>query len=179
MMMRVGDRWMVAFCLEGLARVVVTQGEAIWAVHLLSAAAALREVIGATLSPLEQLVREQTLNTVHTRLDEQAFATAWTEGQTMSPEQAIAGRSPFRLPSPSVPQEKHSTNTSVAALPLTTREVEVLHLVAQGLTSAQIAEQLVITTLTVNSHIRSIYSKLGVNTRAAATRYALIQPGIS
>jgi len=46
-------------------------------------------------------------------------------------------------------------------------------LLAQGLTSAQIAEQLVIGVVTVNFHVRSIYSKLGVTSRSAATRYAL------
>ncbi len=56
---------------------------------------------------------------------------------------------------------------------LTPRELEVLRLLAQGLTSAQIAERLVIGLVTVNSHVRSIYSKLGVTSRAAATRYAL------
>jgi DNA-binding NarL/FixJ family response regulator len=51
--------------------------------------------------------------------------------------------------------------------------VEVLRLLAQGLTSAQIAEQLVISLLTVNTHVRSIYNKLGVTSRVAATRYAV------
>jgi DNA-binding CsgD family transcriptional regulator len=55
---------------------------------------------------------------------------------------------------------------------LTTREVEVLRLLAQGLTYAQIAENLIITRRTVNGHVTSIYSKLGVNGRAAATRFA-------
>jgi DNA-binding NarL/FixJ family response regulator len=56
---------------------------------------------------------------------------------------------------------------------LTAREVEVLRLVAQGFTSAQIAEQLVIGLVTVNFHVRSIYSKLRVSSRSAATRYAI------
>ena len=56
---------------------------------------------------------------------------------------------------------------------LTAREVEVLQLLATGLTSAQIAEQLIISLLTVNTHVRSIYSKLGVTSRSAATRYAI------
>jgi len=56
---------------------------------------------------------------------------------------------------------------------LTPREIDVLRLLAQGLTSSQIAERLVIGLVTVNSHVRSIYSKLGVTSRAAATRYAL------
>ena len=56
---------------------------------------------------------------------------------------------------------------------LTPRETEVLRLLAQGLTSAQIAERLVIGVVTVNFHVRSIYSKLGVSSRSAATRYAI------
>lgn len=58
---------------------------------------------------------------------------------------------------------------------LTARESEVLQLLAQGLTSAQIAQQLIITPFTVNAHIRSIYGKLGINTRSAATRYVFEQ----
>ena len=56
---------------------------------------------------------------------------------------------------------------------LTPREVEVLRLLAQGLTSAHIAERLVIGVVTVNFHVRSIYSKLGVTSRSMATRYAM------
>jgi DNA-binding NarL/FixJ family response regulator len=56
---------------------------------------------------------------------------------------------------------------------LTPREVEVLGLLAQGLSDRQIAEQLVIARRTVNWYLTSIYSKLGVSSRAAATRYAL------
>ena len=56
---------------------------------------------------------------------------------------------------------------------LTVREVEVLRLVANGLTNAQIAQQLVISTRTVNAHIRSIYNKLEISSRTAATRFAI------
>ena len=94
----------------------------------------------------------------------------------MTPEQALAANGPGTLSQPllsapsSIPPEK-----SVPTYPdgLTAREGEVLRLLAQGLTSAQIAEQLVISVVTVNFHVRSIYSKLGMNTRAAVTRYAL------
>ena len=56
---------------------------------------------------------------------------------------------------------------------LTAREVEVLRLVGRGLSNAQIAEELVVSLLTVKAHLRSIYSKVGVTSRSAATRYAL------
>jgi DNA-binding CsgD family transcriptional regulator len=56
---------------------------------------------------------------------------------------------------------------------LTEREIEVLRAVAQGLTDIQVAEQLVISHRTVHSHLNSIYSKLGITSRSAATRYAI------
>jgi len=49
----------------------------------------------------------------------------------------------------------------------------VLRLVAQGLSNAQVAEHLIISPRTVNWYLTSIYSKLGVNSRSAATRYAI------
>ncbi len=51
---------------------------------------------------------------------------------------------------------------------LTEREDEVLHKVADGLTSKEIAYQLGITERTVKAHLTSIYNKLGVDSRAAA-----------
>jgi DNA-binding CsgD family transcriptional regulator len=61
------------------------------------------------------------------------------------------------------------------ALPggLTPREVQVLKLVATGLSDAQVAEQLVISPRTVSTHLQSIYGKLGINSRVAATRFAV------
>jgi DNA-binding CsgD family transcriptional regulator len=56
---------------------------------------------------------------------------------------------------------------------LTAREAEVLRLVAQGLTDAQVAEKLVISPRTVNWHLTSIYQKIQVSSRCAATRYAI------
>jgi DNA-binding NarL/FixJ family response regulator len=51
--------------------------------------------------------------------------------------------------------------------------VEVLRLVAEGLTDAQVAERLVLSPRTVSQHLRSVYNKLGVSSRAAATRFAI------
>jgi DNA-binding NarL/FixJ family response regulator len=56
---------------------------------------------------------------------------------------------------------------------LTAREVEVLRLVAQGLTDAQVAEQLILSRRTVSTHLTSIYGKLQITSRSAATRFAV------
>lgn len=56
---------------------------------------------------------------------------------------------------------------------LTAREVEVLRLVADGLTDPQVAERLYLSPRTIHTHLGSIFNKLGVNSRAAATRVAV------
>ncbi len=55
---------------------------------------------------------------------------------------------------------------------LTPREIEVLRLAASGLSNAEIAEELALSLRTVQNHLYSIYSKLGVKSRMAAARFA-------
>jgi ATP/maltotriose-dependent transcriptional regulator MalT len=55
---------------------------------------------------------------------------------------------------------------------LTEREVEVLRLIAVGLSNDDIAHRLVISPRTVHTHIRAIFAKLGVSTRTAAAHEA-------
>jgi HD-GYP domain-containing protein (c-di-GMP phosphodiesterase class II) len=58
---------------------------------------------------------------------------------------------------------------------LSAREVEVLRLLAQGMTNRQIADTLVVAPATVDHHLRHIYDKIGCSTRLAATMFALEQ----
>lgn len=60
---------------------------------------------------------------------------------------------------------------------LSPREVEVLRLVSQGLTDGEVADRLFISYRTVTTHLSSIFSKLGVNSRVSATRIA-VEKGI-
>jgi DNA-binding NarL/FixJ family response regulator len=56
---------------------------------------------------------------------------------------------------------------------LTDREIEILKLVARGLTNREISQYLSISESTVENHIHNIYTKLGISNRAQATVFAI------
>jgi len=172
------DMGLVASCLEGLAAVVAAQGELTWAARLWGAAEVHREVIGAPLPPVDHAAYQDSIAAARSHLGDKTFAAVWAEGRTMTPEQALAAQAPVMLPQPlSAKQSSTPQAKPTATYPdgLTAREFEVLRLLAQGLTDAQIAEQLVISPRTVNNHLTSIYQKIQVSSRSAATRYAVDQ----
>lgn len=166
----------IATCLEGLAGVVAVQGELVWAGQLWGAAEALREAEGEPIFPVYRAEYERVVSAAREALGEQAFAAAWATGRTMTPREALAAQEKVERSQP-IPIERVSTlpAKSGATYPdgLSAREVEVLRFIAQGWTDARIAEQLVISRRTVNTHLTSIYSKIQVTTRSGATRYAM------
>ena len=170
------DPQFLANCLERLAEVVVAQGEPSWAARLCGAAEALREARNYPPTHDRQDHYNRVVSTARIRLGERAFIAAWNEGRSMSLEQVL-----LAPPLPTTAQIRTAAISSCSSAKrgatnpdgLTAREVEVLRLVAQGLSNAEIAEQLVISLLTVKAHIRSLYNKLGISSRSAATRYAI------
>lgn len=168
-----GDQELLVNCMEGLAMVVSMQGKHAWAAQIWGAAEALRASIGQPHAPIEQVMYESAVKDVRRYIGEQAFETAYEKGRMMSPDQALQEQvSITSLPT--------TTTTSIARkMPkskpdgLTSREVEVLRLVAQGMTNERVANQLIISPRTVDTHLTSIYGKIGVSSRSAATRYAV------
>jgi len=173
---RVGYKLDITSALEGLANVVAAQGKFAWAARLWGAAEALRDAMGAPLPPLERPEYERATVAARTALGAEAFTAMWAEGKTMTLEQFLTAEGRAALPTP-VPAGHLQTNRDESHPAyrggLTAREVEVLRLVSQGLTDAQIAEKLVIARRTVNWYLTSIYNKIQVSSRSAATRYAL------
>ena len=90
----------------------------------------------------------------------------------MTPQQAFAAREPVSAQQARTNPKSATTLLPIHPLGLTAREVDVLRLVAEGLTDAKVAEKLVLSPRTVSTHLRSIYNKLGINSRSAATRFA-------
>jgi ATP/maltotriose-dependent transcriptional regulator MalT len=168
------DKEFKASCLEGLGEVVAAQGEPALAVRLWGEAEALRQAIAAPMAPINCATYERAVAAARHDLGEKAFATAWVEGRSMTTVQALPTQeaAPMSL-SMEARQPTVSPTGQVPPAGLTAREAEVLRLLAQGWTDAQIAEHLVISVRTVNHHTISLYRKLGVSSRAAATHYAI------
>ena len=175
-----GDKMIASESLEGLACVTGAEGEAERAARLFGATEALHEALRQAVayqhSPEEEAWREPYLATTRSRLGEALWQAAWAEGRAMSMEQAIEYALTEEEPSAATLSSTHEQLSAPAPehpAGLTSREVEVLGLVAEGLTNAQVAQRLFLSPRTVQRHLNSVYHKLGVNSRTAATRFAL------
>jgi len=179
------DQRSSAICLEEWASVVAKQGDAIWAAQLWGAAAVRREgsIPANPFAALfiitdERANAEQMYALVRAQLGERDFAQVLTEGRSMAPTQVMSARGPTILayhPAMNVTMDSQRNSSSSFANTLTKREVEVLRLVARGLSDAEVADLLIISPRTVNAHLRSIYSKLNITSRHAATLFAIKQ----
>jgi predicted ATPase/DNA-binding CsgD family transcriptional regulator len=151
--------------LDLLAVAVSMRGDHERAARLFGAAKAAREASGLSVLPSIRADYDRGVAAARAGLGEAAFDDAWAEGKDMPPELAVE----LALNQPPLPEVDASPSYLAG---LSAREVEVLRLVAQGLTNAHIAQQLFISPNTVNRHLNSIYRKTEVTSRAAATRFA-------
>lgn len=174
----VGDRASLAHVLQQVAGLALAAGHDQQAARLFAAAAGQAVPGGGTVfytlaSPGE---RSAALERVGARLGKDVFAACWAEGQALTPAQAVDYALALPDMSAAAPASvlPHQVTRTVANPEgLTAREFEVLRLLAEGLTYAQIGEKMFVSRRTVNAHVTSIYGKLGVNNRAAAMRFAL------
>jgi DNA-binding NarL/FixJ family response regulator len=156
--------------LTGLAR-LVAKGRTQSAVRLFAVAEAAQTRSGFTLAPALRAKNERALAAAKEALGEEAFVAAWAAGGDLPLDQAV---DEARSVADDASLTAHAeSDPSSAVSGLSPRELEVLGLVAQGLTNAQVAQELYLSPRTVNAHLNSIYHKLGVSSRSAATRFAV------
>jgi non-specific serine/threonine protein kinase len=148
--------------IEAVGIMAAAAGQAERAARVLSAARAQRDRLGLRYAVRDdQAALEHAVDAARAALGELAFATAWAAGRTLSPGQAVSeAQDPFEPPADSPPGT------------LTPREVEILRLVASGMTNPDIAAALFLSVRTVENHVAHILAKLGVRTRTAAAAAA-------
>jgi non-specific serine/threonine protein kinase len=154
--------WGATYVLDGFTRLAAAEGEAVRALRLGGATDALRQTYGVTIGPTEQAAFRRRLKPAWRALGEEAGEKAWEEGRAMTLEQALA----LGLEEPGAKPERPAESV------LTAREVEVLSLVAEGLSDARAAERLYVSPRTISGHLRVTYRKLGVSSRTAAINRA-------
>jgi DNA-binding NarL/FixJ family response regulator len=142
---------------------------AVPAAQLWGVAEALREGIGMPILPVERADYECSVAAARVRLGKRAFAAAWAQGRTKTPEQVLADQGQLTVPAPT----PSAVPPSAYPAGLTVREVEVLRLVTQGLTNLQIAHALELSEKTINTHLTHIFNKTSTENRAAATAFAI------
>jgi predicted ATPase/DNA-binding CsgD family transcriptional regulator len=175
---RLADRGSIAAFSTGLADVATlatASGDLRQAAMLFGAAEALKAAHGASFSLPARTVYEAAMARIRLGLGTAEDAEARAEGAALSPEQAVS------IARQTLLQVMETVPASREPSVLTVRELEVLPLLAAGLTNQQIADQLFVSRGTVRTHVSNILAKLGARGRTEAAALAreqgLLSPG--
>lgn len=148
----------IGWSVESLSWIESALGHAAVAATLLGAADRIWEIMGRPLRTYQHMYpyHEGTERAARERLGTKGFEGAFGRGQAMNVDEAVA----FAL-NEQPPAVAQAESPSV----LTRREREIADLIAEGLTSRQIADRLVISVRTAETHTEHILAKLGFQSR--------------
>jgi ATP/maltotriose-dependent transcriptional regulator MalT len=147
--------------LEGLAQIAEALKKPALAARLFGCGHAWRQTYGLGRFYFYEMEHSRSLTRAQEQISPAEWLTTYTAGWQLRPEQAVeeARRAATELAEVASVQ---------AASGLTRRKQEIVRLVAEGLSNAEIATRLVISQRTVEAHLRAIFERLGVATRMAA-----------
>ncbi|PYE52767.1 ATP-binding protein [Deinococcus yavapaiensis] len=177
----VGDARVVASAFEGLALVGLVEKRGEEALALFGSVEGWRDALSLRRTSVEHTAYAAFLDAARAT-SAGAFDAAWQAGARLSPEDAWtrlrAALRPDSSDGDRAPPSNAAENERLEGerdllLDLTPREREVLELVARGLTNRQVAAALQLSVHTVAAHVRSVFSKLDVQTRTGAVRAAI------
>ncbi len=196
-MRRVGDQRGIVDCLEGIAALQLAKRQPSLAIQLLGTAEQLRETLRLPMSPAELPLYRRVVNAASAMVAPETFTATWADGKCQPVEVAIeqallslrnadergeAGTRNVGQQGPGsigpAASPELTTPPGWGELQLTKRELEVLRLLADGLSNKDIATTLVLSVRTVERHVANIYQKLEIHGRASATVYALRHPDL-
>jgi DNA-binding CsgD family transcriptional regulator len=170
---------MMAYALIGQAMAGHGGGEPGWSARLHGAATQALADLGGTVEPLEGRLADVDRRRLRAVMGAGAFEAEDAAGRTLDPAQVLAelGSKDAAAGEPRVAHQGE------AATVLTPGELDVLKLVAQGLSNPGIARHLVLSEHTVHRHLANILRKLGLSSRAAAAAWACApgwrEPGLA
>jgi DNA-binding CsgD family transcriptional regulator len=149
--------------LECLAAAVSDQGAHGDAARLLAAATAIRDRAGMVRFAVDQASYRGLLAKLREELEPDEFDAAWSEGDALTVDEAIAfatrSRGPRQRPDAGWPS-------------LTPAELDVVRLVCEGLGNKDVAARLFVSPRTVQAHLSHIYTKLGLTSRVQLVQEA-------
>jgi predicted ATPase/class 3 adenylate cyclase/DNA-binding CsgD family transcriptional regulator len=143
--------------LEALAGIAASQESSAEAARLFGASTAVASSIGLVRPPARQPAYDADVAAARQQLDQAAFAVAWAEGEALTIDEAVAYASRAR-------GERKRPSTGWASL--TPTELDVVTLVAKGLSNPEIGARLFIGRATVKTHLSHVFTKLRVTSRA-------------
>jgi predicted ATPase/DNA-binding CsgD family transcriptional regulator len=166
-----GNRESIAHAFACFAVLATNCGQMEYAARLLGAAGVLREAVGAALALPERATYEEAETKARRALGAGAFSVGWLAGRALAPEEAVAltrGVTEAAM--------RFGASARAPALAgrhgLTSREMEIVRLVAAGRSNREIADQLFISLPTVKRHLTNVLGKLGLPSRSALNTYA-------
>jgi len=173
---RLGMKRQIAYALIGLA-MTGSRADPGRSARLHGAADQALADLGETIDPLEGQLADLDRQCLRATMGAEAFEAEYAAGRALDvarvAHQALpgtqAGREEQRASAPV--SEQDAAVSGEAATVLTPREIDVLKLVAQGLSNPDIAQRLSLSEHTVHRHLANILRKLGLPSRAAAAAW--------
>ena len=175
---RIGMKRQTAYALIGLALVGQGGADPGWSVRLHGAADQALADLGDTIEPLEGRLAEIDRQRLRAEIGAKAFEAEYRAGRTLDVAR-VAHEAAQRMHADRQAQERALLSERDASLPpeatqvLTPRELDVLKLVAQGLSNPEIARRLVLSDHTIHRHLANILRKLNLSSRAAAAAWGV------
>ena len=188
MAQRMGIKGLVGYGLIGVAMVGHGRADPGRSARLHGAADQALADLGETLEPLEGRLADLDRQRLRTAMGAEAFEAEYAAGRALDSAQVLAavGRTGAAARQAGVAHqavpaqragalvsERDAAASGEAASVLTSRELDVLKLVAQGLSNPEIAQRLVLSEHTVHRHLANILRKLGLSSRSAAAAWGV------
>ncbi len=162
--------------IDAAASVTAASGDPELSARLFGAADRLNRETGNPITLPESIYYSNARDHVRETMTVSRFNELQADGAAMSLDQGFAlARTALETIAITTQAEMAAEpdDSSASTLGLTNREVEVLRLVAMGLSDREVGDRLFISHGTARTHVRNILGKLGVHSRTAATSIAL------